>query len=147
MIELDKIYNQDCLEGMKMIPEGSVDAVITSPPYNKGERKNGGKLVHYVFYNSYNDDMEESEYQENQIAVINEIHRILKPNGSLFYNHKNRYNHGFQISPLDWIRRTRFSVRQEIVWDRGLAANIRGWRFWQTDERIYWLQKKRSENG
>ena len=28
MIELDHIYNQDCLEGMKMIPDGSVDAVI-----------------------------------------------------------------------------------------------------------------------
>ena len=25
MIELDKIYNEDCLEGMKRIPDGSVD--------------------------------------------------------------------------------------------------------------------------
>ena len=33
MIEIDKIYNMDCLEGMKQIPDGSVDVVITSPPY------------------------------------------------------------------------------------------------------------------
>lgn len=26
MIELDKIYNEDCLEGMKRTPDGSVDA-------------------------------------------------------------------------------------------------------------------------
>ena len=32
-MELDHIYNMDCLEGMKLIPDGSVDAVITDPPY------------------------------------------------------------------------------------------------------------------
>ena len=33
MIEIDKIYNEDCLEGMKRIPDGSVDAVICDLPY------------------------------------------------------------------------------------------------------------------
>ena len=33
MIELNKIYNEDCLEGMKRIPDGSVDLVLTDPPY------------------------------------------------------------------------------------------------------------------
>ena len=33
MIELDKIYNEDCLQGMKRIPDGSVDAVICDLPY------------------------------------------------------------------------------------------------------------------
>jgi len=33
MLELDKIYNEDCLEGMKRIPDGSVDAVICDLPY------------------------------------------------------------------------------------------------------------------
>ena len=33
MIQLDTIYNEDCLEGMKRIPDGSVDAVIADPPY------------------------------------------------------------------------------------------------------------------
>ena len=28
MIELNKIYNEDCLEGMKRIPDGSVDCVL-----------------------------------------------------------------------------------------------------------------------
>jgi len=32
-IELDRIYNMDCLEGMKAIPDGSVDAVICDLPY------------------------------------------------------------------------------------------------------------------
>lgn len=33
MLELDKIYNEDCIEGMKSIPDGSIDCVITDPPY------------------------------------------------------------------------------------------------------------------
>ena len=33
MIELNKIYNEDCLEGMKKIPDGSVDCVICDLPY------------------------------------------------------------------------------------------------------------------
>jgi len=33
MIELNRIYNEDCLEGMKRIPDGSVDLVLTDPPY------------------------------------------------------------------------------------------------------------------
>ena len=33
MITLDTIYNEDCLEGMKRIPDGSVDLCVTDPPY------------------------------------------------------------------------------------------------------------------
>ena len=41
MIEIDNIYNMDCLEGMKLIPDGSVDCVITDPPY--WHKKSPGK--------------------------------------------------------------------------------------------------------
>lgn len=34
MIELNRIYNMDCLEGMKHISDDSVDCIITSPPYD-----------------------------------------------------------------------------------------------------------------
>ena len=29
-----KIYNKDCLEFMKEIPDGSVDLIVTDPPYD-----------------------------------------------------------------------------------------------------------------
>ena len=32
-MELDTIYNMDCLEGMKQIPDGTIDAVICDLPY------------------------------------------------------------------------------------------------------------------
>lgn len=43
MIELDRIYNEDCLEGMKRIPDGMVDAIITDLPYGVlNEQSEGG---------------------------------------------------------------------------------------------------------
>ena len=33
MIELNRIYNEDCLEGMKRIPDGSVDMILCDLPY------------------------------------------------------------------------------------------------------------------
>ena len=138
-MEVNIIYNEDCLVGLKRIPDKSIDFIITSPPYNKCD--NGGKLVKRIEYDNYEDNMDECEYQEWQLEVLRELHRILKDDGHFFYNHKNRYINGMQISPLEWITRSDFIVRQEIVWDRVIAGNIRGWRFWQVDERLYWLQK------
>ena len=42
-IELNKIYNEDCLEGMRRIPDGIVDLVVTDPPYCIGTTSNGKK--------------------------------------------------------------------------------------------------------
>ena len=39
MIELNKIYNEDCLEGMKRIPDGSVDMILCDLPYGTTECK------------------------------------------------------------------------------------------------------------
>src|SRR5690625_1227639 len=33
-IELNQIYNEDCLDGMRRIPDNSVDLTVTSPPYD-----------------------------------------------------------------------------------------------------------------
>lgn len=32
-LAIDQIYNMDCLDGMRMIPDGSIDCIITDPPY------------------------------------------------------------------------------------------------------------------
>jgi len=36
MLELNKIYNMDCLEGMKLLDDNSVDSIVTDPPYELG---------------------------------------------------------------------------------------------------------------
>ncbi|PIU15748.1 site-specific DNA-methyltransferase [bacterium (Candidatus Gribaldobacteria) CG08_land_8_20_14_0_20_39_15] len=136
----NKIIQGDALDVLKEIDDNFIDLGITSPPYNKGE-KHKGWLVKNVKYNVVNDNIPEEIYQEQQIRVLDEIFRITKPGGSFFYNHKTRWTQGKMLHPIEWIQKTKWTIRQEIIWDRMIAANIRGWRFWQVDERIYWLYK------
>jgi modification methylase len=130
----------DALTELQKLPENSFDVGITSPPYNKGERHKGW-LVKNVVYEGVRDIKNEKEYQDEQVEVLNELYRVIKPGGSFFYNHKIRWERGVMIHPYSWVSRSKWVVRQEIIWNRRIAANIRGWRFWQVDERIYWLFK------
>ena len=141
----NKIFCGDALTILKSLPDEIVDVGVTSPPYNKGENKKGW-LVANVKYKGASDKLPEDLYQKNQIAVLDEIFRITKPGGSFFYNHKIRWERGRLLHPMDWLRKTKWIIRQEIIWDRMIAANIRGWRFWQVEERIYWLYKPKGNN-
>ncbi|MBI2051034.1 MAG: site-specific DNA-methyltransferase [Parcubacteria group bacterium] len=136
----DKIIQGDALDILKKIDDNFIDLGVTSPPYNKGE-KHKGWLVKNVKYSVASDNVPEEVYQDQQIKVLNEIFRVTKPGGSFFYNHKTRWMQGKMMHPIEWIQKTNWTIRQEIIWDRMIAANIRGWRFWQIDERIYWLYK------
>jgi len=136
----DKIIQGDALDVLKKIDDSFIDLSITSPPYNKGE-KHKGWLVKNVKYNIASDSVPEEIYQEQQIKVLDEVFRVTKPGGSFFYNHKIRWTRGKMLHPVEWVQKTKWTIRQEITWDRMIAANIRGWRFWQIDERIYWLYK------
>lgn len=142
---LNRVINGEVLGVLKSFPDNFIDIGVTSPPYNKGENKKGW-LVENVKYSGSTDRLPEDLYQKNQIEVLDEIFRITKPGGSFFYNHKVRWERGFMIHPMDWLRKTKWVTKQEIIWDRMIAANIRGWRFWQVEERIYWLYKPQGQN-
>lgn len=66
MIELNKIYNEDCLEGMKRMPDNCVDLTVTSPPYDD-MRTYGGIIDTWSF-----DKFE---------SVAKELFRITKQGG------------------------------------------------------------------
>jgi len=145
-MEYNKIYLGNTLDILRNIKNNIFDLGITSPPYNKLEKKNKGWLTSDVIYDNTNDSKDESEYQNEQIQVLNELFRITKEGGSFFYNHKTRWDKGCMIHPMEWLLKTNWVIRQEIIWDRMIASNIRGWRFWQVDERIYWLYKPVGNN-
>lgn len=45
MLEINKIYNEDCLEGMKKIDDKSVDAIITDLPYGQTSRNKWDSVI------------------------------------------------------------------------------------------------------
>ena len=46
MLELNKLYNMDCMQGMKEFPDGFFDLAIVDPPYGIGI--DGQKTVSYT---------------------------------------------------------------------------------------------------
>jgi site-specific DNA-methyltransferase (adenine-specific) len=132
-MENNKIYVSDTLQTLKEFPDGFFDITVLSPPYNKMGASGG--LVKEVKYKKSSDIRNENEYQDEQINVLNE------PSGHIFYNHKIRWVNAIMLHPMTWLTKTKWDMRQEIIWDRQLAGNIRSWRFWQIEERIYWMQK------
>ena len=134
-----EIYKGDCLEVMKEIPDKSVDLIITSPPYNLGGKFHTGN-VQWKAYNEYNDNMPEELYQQWQVDFLNECYNKLQDGGSMFYNHKPRIRNGVCIHPLEWVMKSNFILKQEIIWKNG-SQNFDKIRFYPFTERIYWLVK------
>jgi site-specific DNA-methyltransferase (adenine-specific) len=141
------IMHGDCLEILPTLAAGSVDCVITSPPYNQlgnvvdrgGMMKDNRWLVKLAA-KGYADDMPEEDYRVWLIRVTAECARVTRPGGSMFFNHKIRYRDGAMLHPIDYVREwPDWKFRQEIVWDRAGGFAFNCGLFAPADERIYWL--------
>lgn len=144
----NKLILGDTLESLRDIPSQSVDIGVTSPPYNLGgdfhsSSKNGGGRRSYGGYDSFEDNLPEPEYQESQVEVLKELHRIIKPSGWLFYNHKNRIKDGQIISPIGWLERTPWIIYQDIVIDCRGSTNNDKRRFFPSHEFIFVLSARK----
>lgn len=151
MLEFNKIHNMDVLEGLKQIDDESIDIIITSPPYNKaglnGKCK-GAKWNKTIDYgNDVNiDNKPEDVYQDWQLEILKECYRVLKKDGLMFYNHKNRIvkGKGYIITPYEWLLKSEFKIRQEIIWNRKSGPNQDPSRFTPVYENIYVLTKDKN---
>ena len=81
MIETGKIINGDCIEVMKTFPEGSIDLLVTSPPYNVN-----------ISYDVHKDDLPMDEYYEWTKDWLREALRVLKDDGRIAVNVPNELN-------------------------------------------------------
>lgn len=140
MIELNKIHNVSWQDGFKEVGENSIDLIITSPPYNLGGKFHTGNTRYNQAYNTYSDNLPEEEYQKQQVEFLNQCYEKLQDGGSMFYNHKPRIKNGICLHPLEWILKSKFILKQEIVW-KNRSQNFDKIRFYPFSERIYWLVK------
>ena len=119
----------DVLETLRLLPDESIDLVVTSPPYNIGkEYENVRPLEAYLSWCE---------------SWINELHRILKPTGGFWLNLGYLSIPGqakaIPIPYLLW-NRIPFFLVQEIVWNYG--AGVAGRRFFSPrNEKFLWYVK------
>jgi len=124
------LYQGDCRDLLKQIPDRFVKLVITSPPYNLGK--------------PYENRIHLSEYLEQQKQVIEECARVLDDHGSLCWQVGNYVSNG-EIIPLDMALYPAFAslglhMRNRIIWhfEHGLHTSRR---FSGRYEVILWFTK------
>ena len=100
-MKLDIIYNEDCIEGMKRLPDESVDLVVTDPPYNLG--KNYGSRV--------NDRRDEKEYWNWFEEIFMEVSRVLG-DGYLYVSHSDKGI--YKAKPI--LENIGFHYVQTLIW-------------------------------
>jgi len=101
-LELNRIYQMDCIEGMRLLPDDSVDLIVIDPPYNIGKDKRWDK------WRSVDD------YVAWMTEVFCECERVLKPNGSFYWFHNDFPQIRKLMDTID--ENTSFIFKQFITW-------------------------------
>ena len=119
-VALDKIVCGDALAAMEAVPSGSIDLVITSPPYNlragkrkKYESSNTRSRLTKAGYDNFDDAMPQDKYIEYQRAALAEMLRIVKETGHVYYIHKWAVKEGLMQTQREIL--VGFPVRQVII--------------------------------
>lgn len=146
---INKIICGDTVRIMQLIPDKSVDLVITSPPYNiKNSTGNGlkdgrgGKWSNAALLNGYSnheDALPHNDYVQWQRDCLKEMMRVIPESGAIFYNHKWRVQNGLLQDRQDIV--AGFPVRQIIIWRRKGGFNFNPGYFLPTYEVIYIIAK------
>lgn len=83
MLECNKTYNVDCLEGAKMLPDNSIDCIVTSPPYYG--------LRDYGVAGQIGLEPTPRQYIDHLVALFHELRRSLKDTGTVWVNIGDSY--------------------------------------------------------
>lgn len=109
------LWNEDCIAGMREhIRSGTVDTVVTSPPYNIG-----------VPYSTYRDMLPKKEYLRWIVKVCVEIRRVLKENGSFFLNVGGTPSDPWLPMEIAGRLRRHFVLQNMIHWVKSISVPVR----------------------
>jgi site-specific DNA-methyltransferase (adenine-specific) len=84
-LEVNHIYHMDCLEGMSLLDNESIDLVITDPPFAidfKARRSNYNRTQSRVL-EGYN-EVHKSQYYDFTVRWMREVYRLLRASGSMY---------------------------------------------------------------
>ncbi len=104
-----ELYLGDCTERLKLIPDNSVDLVITSPPY-ADQRKNTYGGIH------------PDKYVEWFLPISEQLLRVLKPSGTFVLNIKEKVVEGerslYVMELIIAMRKQGWLWTEEFIWHK-----------------------------
>ncbi len=95
-----------------MLDAGSVDVVVTSPPYNLGLR-----------YKSYDDRRAEADYLDWMVSVATAIRRVMRPRASFFLNVSGSSRQPWLPFELLVQLRGLFHLQNHITWVKSITTD------------------------
>ena len=104
----------DCLEGMRQLPDATVDLVVTSPPYNLG-----------IAYGQYSDRQDRAGYLAWCRQWVTQVRRILKPAGSFFLNVGASPSNPMLPHEILFTLRDLFVLQNSIHWIKSITIEDR----------------------
>ena len=111
MVGRHLIYRGDCLRVLSRLQEGSVDVVVTSPPYNLGLK-----------YGTYHDRRDEAEYLDWLIGCAGAIRRVMRPDASFFLNITGSSSRPWLPFELMVRLRPLFHLQNHITWVKSISV-------------------------
>lgn len=133
-VESAVIYEGDCLELLRLLPDECIDLTVTSPPYNIGKE--------------YERPLSLAGYLDWCAEWIAEIHRVTKPSGAFWLNlgylEIPDRARAIPIPYLLWDR-VPFYLLQEVVWHYGAGVSMRR-AFSPRNEKFLWYVKSPQEH-
>jgi len=120
-MEINKIYNENCLDTMAKMPDKFVDLVVTSPPYNMRTRIRNGqyttreKSKHFSKkYKYFDDALPINDFYEFHKGVLTELLRVSK---IVCYNFQ--IVTGSKEAFFKIIGDFNKDIKDIIIWDKG----------------------------
>lgn len=106
----------DCLELMKDIPGGSVDLVLTDPPYGtmSGEKRSGRLREHNRV-----DDCRKWDFALDEKTILQELCRIVRQNGKIALFSQEPYTSRLILAGVP-----RIQFIQRLAWKKNVAGNF-----------------------
>lgn len=136
-----RIINGDCITGMKKIPSGNIDLIITDPPFAidfKKSKANYNRKEKNVI-GGY-EDIKPEDYSEFTMNWIWEAHRVLKKNGSMYV--VSGYNNLIDI--LIQLKSCGFHLQNHIIWKFQFGVVTRK-KFVTSHYHILFVTKRRND--
>ena len=140
MLEINKVYQGDCLEVMKQIDDNSIDLIVTDPPYLIEYKTNHRKDKNHEFCSPIQNDNNPQLIKE----YIKECNRIMK-NNTAIYMFCSFDKSDFFKQELEKY----FKIKNMIIWVKNnwTAGDLKG-QFGKQYEIVFLANKGRKEiNG
>lgn len=103
------LINDDCLKALKKIPDGSINMIVTSPPYADQRARTYGGIP-------------ADKYVEWFLPIADELYRVLTPTGSFVLNIKERVvegeRHTYVMELIIEMRKRGWKWTEEYIWHK-----------------------------